>query len=265
MTPYPRIALCVSGQTRSIDSCYKGWFNIFSKISNHIDVFCHFWDYNTIPQQANQILKKNKNQNLGLLTQPVPVTDIEKEQIITRLKPKKICFEKKQKLPENFYRVNHPISWWTVEQFKSMNKCALMKKDYEICNGIRYDIVYRIRSDLVLDLSEINNHKIVPETMYTVHNAFDKDFNTFRISDIFFYSDSNTYDQIADFYKHQQYIDATHVVQKDKKIDFPPEIALYFYVKSIGINVESKSISPLIKRTLEYYKIKGYLDPYETL
>lgn len=257
----PRIALCLSGQPRTWKSCYKNWQSAFSNFGDKIDIFCHFWDYNSLPRQS-YVLGKNSPQTTF---EDVAITDDEKQEIIETLLPKRIEFEPKLTIPSDFYKVKNRVSWWSIDQFNSIMKCAHLKRSYELENRFQYDIVFRLRSDLIFTNQIQMISEIQPNTLHSIQNAFDQHWNTYRISDIFFYADSHTYDQAAAFYKHLRHIDAVYVTRDQSKLDFPPELAFYYHLKSIGVNIKQVWISPLVKRTQEYLDIKGKLDEYETI
>lgn len=257
----PKIALCLSGQARTWKGCYDNWMSTFSPLGNNIDFFCHFWDYNSLPRQSYSM----GNDSSKMMFEDVPLADDEKNEIISVLKPKKIKFESKLTLPENFYNVKNKVSWWSIDQFNSILKCAHLKRSYEIEHKFQYDVVFRMRSDLFFTNQITLDSQILPNTIHSIHNSFDTHWNTYRISDIFFYSDSHTYDQIAGFYKHLRHIDAAYVTRDTSKLDFPPEIAFYYYLKSIGVTVKPVWVNPVIKRTKDYLDIKGHLDEYEVI
>lgn len=257
----PRIALCLSGQARTWKRCHENWISTFYHLGSDVDIFCHFWDYNSLPRQSYTIPGKSA----GMAFEDVPLSDEEKHEIEHVLRPKKLAFEKKLEIQEDFYKVKNKVSWWCIDQFSSMMKCAHLKRSYEIENRFQYDVVFRLRSDLFFTNQITLEPTILPNTLYSVHNSFDRYWNAYRISDIFFYADSHTYDQAAGFYRNLRYLDASYVTRDHKKVDFPPELAFYYYLKSVGIRIKQIMAIPLIKRTQEYLDIKGHLDAYETL
>jgi hypothetical protein len=246
-----KIALCISGQPRTWKRCYQTWFDAVSHLGD-VDVFYHMWDFNTYPNFIAKYVK-------GPL-EDVPLTKNELDEIYETLKPKKFEIASKRTFPRP--SVENPIAWWTQSQFYGLKKAAFIKRQYEIEHDIEYDLACRIRTDLVLDY-KVPDIEIRPNMMYTCVNHHDPEYNTFRVGDIFYYCDSYTYDQMSYFYDAMDYIDATDVLRSP--LVYPPELAFYFYMKSLGINNTSVTVPCKIARTKDYETIKGELAPYEIL
>jgi hypothetical protein len=210
------------------------------------------WDFNTFPNSAATYVKDP--------LKDTPLTKEELEEIHDTLKPKKFEIESKRNFPKP--KVKNPISWWTQSQFYGLKKAAFIKRQYELEQGFEYDLVCRIRTDLLLDY-KISSDPILPNTMYTCVNSHDVEYNTFRVGDIFYYADSYTYDQMSNFYDAFDYIDATDVLRGS--LVYPPELAFYFYMKTMGISNASVTVPCKIARTEEYQTIKGNLAAYEIL
>lgn len=256
-----KIALCLSGQARTWKKCYQNWFDNLSHIPCQIDIFAHFWDYNTMPMQ---VWSKNTTNN-SMKFEDVKLSDFEKNEIVEILKPKNIIFEQKLNIPTNFYKVKNKVSWWTVDQFNSLLKSSIIKKKYELDNNFQYDVVIRMRSDLHFTSKIEIDDPVVENMVYVTHTSWDSTYNSFRISDIFFMADSPTYDQAAAFYDFFPHIDAKYVTNDNNKLHYPPELAFYYYLKSVGINIQGTGLDIKVMRTPEYVAIKGHLDGYEII
>ena len=252
-----RIAICLSGQPRTWKRCYKSWFNAISHLGE-VDVFYHLWNYNTLPNSA-----------AGFMQCELPNVEITKEEeceIYDILQPKACQVESIRTFPvfnSTNSKVENPIAWWTRNQFYGLKKCAFIKREYEIRNNFEYNIVFRFRTDIELNYRVPENFVPKPNTMYTCVNLHDPKYNTYRVGDIFYYADSYTYDQMSNFYDAFNYIDALHVVPNYS--DYPPELAFYYYMKSMGINNVSVTAHSKIIRTEEYKTLKGGLEDYESL
>lgn len=250
-----RIALCISGQPRTWKQCYKTWFDAVSHLGD-VDVFYHLWNYDSLPSLAH-----------GYVKEPLPDVILTREQereIYDTLKPKAFQFSPAKIFPKfnhTSYKVKHPIAWWTRSQFYSLKKCAFLKREYEVQNKFEYDIVCRIRTDLSLNYKLPTDLVVKPNTMYSSVNHHDPEFNTYRIGDIFYFANSYTYDQVSNYYDAFEYIDALDVVPTHKI--FPPEIAFYYYLKSMGISNVSMPVLCKIMRTKQYAELKGTLADYE--
>ena len=226
-----RIALCLSGQPRTWKKCYQTWIDTFSKWGE-IDFFCHLWDFNS---------DTNLVQYQFNLYEETKISNLEKKEILEALKPKKVVFQtKKDNFPEYSKAVINKIAPWSNSQFYGVWRCANLKRQYEIENDFEYDLVVRLRTDLIFgDGIELSN--ISPCTIYGCHsNTYDKEYEVPRFGDIFFFSDSLTYDHISMFYYSLKFIDASHaVLGKSKSYDFPPEIGFYYYLAMSGIKTKT--------------------------
>jgi len=219
-----RVAICLSGQPRSWKKCYENWLlNLFPQVQK--DIFLHLWDYNTLPS--------NFHDNCYFT-----IDDSEKDDILYTLNPKKYLFDSRhinpsgpQEIPKNNF-VSTPIGWWCHSQYYSMWHSSRLKRTYEIENKFEYDLVIRLRTDLILT-NPIHQHLIDPNTVYTVGNGYISKYNRFLIADTFFYSDSFTFDQVNEYYFSLKFIDAKDV--SEGSYEPPPEIGLYPFIKSRGI------------------------------
>lgn len=248
-----KIAICLSGQPRTWEKCYKRWFEIFSS-QGEIDFFFHLWDYNTLPNLL-------ASYNGGMKITDEKISEDEKNRIIETFKPKKFLFEPRKEI--KYWNCELPESQqfgpWCREQFYSIYRASLLKREYEIENSMQYDLVIRLRTDLYI----LDNHKLVkpyPGTLYTSHCSWDENYNCYRVGDIFYYADSYTYDQMAGFFKFLSFV-PTHWVTGQKCP--PPEIAMYFYMANIGILNHPTHISMKVMRDQKVLDIKGKLDNYE--
>lgn len=256
-----KIAICLSGQARTWKKCHDNWKHNLSHLDADIDFFIHFWDYDTMPRQ---VWTRNSTGN-NITFEDVLLGKDAIEEISNVLQPKSATFEPKICNRDDFYEVKNRIAWWTVDQFDSMMKCANLKRNHEINTGEKYDAVIRMRSDLFFSTS-IEIPKIPKaNTVYVTHPLWDREWGAFRISDIFFFADSMTYDQAASFYDHMPFIDAAHVTGDENKIGYPPELALYYYFKSCGMNILPVWPGIKVMRSVEYIQVKGKLDPYECI
>jgi hypothetical protein len=248
-----RIAFCISGQPRTWKKCYQSWFDAFSHLGT-IDTFYHIWDYNSHPNAALSLLKKPKLDNYPIILEEI-------EEIYDTLKPKNHQVQSEKVFSES--KVQNPIAWWSKPQFYGIKKAAFLKREYEIENNFEYDLVCRIRTDLMLPSTVVIPSIIEPNTLYTCMNHHDPEYKIFRIADIFYCADSYTYDQMSNFYYALDYIDATHVVRNS--LHYSPETAFYYFMKTMGIRNHSMFVDCKVARTEEYAKLKGHLDGYEVL
>lgn len=255
MEKHVKIAFCISGQPRTWKRAYPTWFEHLSHLGD-IDVFYHMWDFNTHPSMA-VVLKP------GQPLQENQITVHELQEIHDLLKPKKYQIQGRR----NFVKpsVKNPIALWTRPQFYGIRKAAFLKREYEIENNFEYDLVFRLRTDLVLTHKINIEYDITPNTLYTCMNNYDPEYETFRVGDIFYFADSYTYDQISNFYYGLDYIDATWPLSKTGVSPYPPELAFYYYMKTLNVSNFVNTIDCKVARDVEYQALKGHLDGYETL
>jgi hypothetical protein len=247
-----RIALCVSGQPRTWEKCYTSWFNLVSHLGD-VDVFCHLLDFNTLPSVSSSVtLATDCN---------TPVSQNELDKMIHTLKPKLYKIDTARLLPSPVSK--YPVAAWARSQFCGLKYCAMLRRQYEIDNNFQYDVVVRVRPDALLH-GTIDATDIQHNTIYSCSNAFLGPDSGFRLSDICFYANSYAYDQLANFYNATGYINAKTAFCVDSSND-PPEMFLYYYLKSIGLHNKISSIYPKLVRTAEYVSIMGQLHEHEML
>jgi hypothetical protein len=247
-----RVAFCISGQPRTWEKCFSTW-NMGKDID--VDIFFHLWDYNTEPN----IVAVKANKTLST----IKVSQEEKNKIVETLKPKKYFFDSRliDNTEKNEY-VKEPLGWWCRSQFYSLWYCAQLKRQYEIENNFEYDLVFRFRTDLFFESVISIPDTVNPNTLYSSYNGWMNNVLRFMIGDTFYFSDSYTYDQVAEFFFALNYIDTYNVVQPNIACP-PPEVALYPFIKSMGIKNISTHQHFKIMRTESYREILGELNPYE--
>jgi len=222
-----------------------------------VDLFFHLWDYNSHPQLRAEFIDGRPKE--------IPLSEDEKARIVSTLKPKKFLFESKKDVSQT--GPTNVVSWFAHEQFYSLWRAATLKREHEMENDFEYDVVVRLRSDLFFSggfTSPVRADTMLPSTIHSVHNSIDATNGVMRIGDIFFMSDSLTYDHIAMFYDSFRYIDALSVMPSEPI--FPPELALFYYCASIGVdNVPLPHIDFKIMRDAEHLARAGKLEQYETV
>jgi len=257
-----RIALCINGQPRTWERCYQNWFDsIFPGVEK--DVFFHLWDYNSLPSVINSTPGAPPNYNNK-------ISEDEKLRIVDALKPKKYKFDDNDQpnghdepsFLNEFVKI--PLGWWCRNQYYSLWYASQLKRQYELENNFEYDIVFRIRTDLVFDKLVDVPDKLQYNAIYSTHNGWVEDTGTFMIGDTFYFADSFTYDQIAQFIHGLDFIDTFHVIDRDKTFA-PPEVGFYPFIRSLGIKNINFPQKFKIARTQEYLDIKKELFFYETL
>lgn len=257
-----KIALCISGQPRTWKQCHGNWFENFHG-GHDIDTFFHFWDYNTYASRVNVQIGRKNNPD-------IPITEQEKEEIVTTLKPKKYYFDSRKLNPttdrdENLYTkyVKTPIGWWCRSQFYSQWYVSKLRRQYEVENNFEYDFVLRWRTDIMVKRPIHFPDVVKPNTMYTTHNGWMNNVKCFQVGDMLFGADSFTFDQISNLVEAFNFFDTHHIVPGDINCP-PPEVVIYPFIKSLGIRNQDWAQSFKTYRTQDYINIRGYVEDYET-
>lgn len=257
-----KIAVCLNGQPRTWERCIDSWFDLFSRFEDaEVDYFYHMWDFNSLPQIVNDLT-------------PQVVDAAELERLRSRLQPKKYLIEdhaKSMKVIEDIKLAGEQYSisggtpvHWTGSQFYSTMRSAHLKREYEIEQGFQYDICFRLRTDLYFGKEAIDHFldefdMPEPNTIYSCHNGHADVFPWFRIGDIFYYSDSNTFDKLGDFYRWLPVIG----IRPFGSDNNPPEVPFAFFVQMMLIKNSNKNVDPKVMRTNDYLQLKGSLGGHE--
>jgi len=223
-----RIAICFSGQLRTWRKCINTWDNILKHngSNDNIDVFCQIWDFNTIPNSVGPRGDQTQRDN-------IIVSKDEIAELIDILKPKKILIESNKDLKpmsEDQAITYSPF----LSQFYSIMRASRLKKEYEIENNIMYDVVVRARYDsyYISNISDFYKN-VSPRTMHGFHFGWNELKKVGRMGDICWFSDSMTYDVIADYYLNLKYIKKTWFR------DVVPESVFFHYLKKSNIIIDN--------------------------
>ena len=224
-----RIAICFSGQPRTWRKCIESWQNnLFAGLDN-IDIFCHIWDFNTLP---NSII-------VGKEVKNIPVSSEEIDELFAILKPVKFKIESAREFPlmKETQVIRTPSF---LSQYYGIMNAARLKREFEIENDIEYDVVIKMRYDALIrspiEISQdIDNH-----SMYCFHYSWDSIKNTGRVGDIFWYAGSETYDIIADYLINISAIDDRFFKLPDGSLnpDIAVESIFYHYIRKNDINLK---------------------------
>lgn len=255
-----KIAVCFSGQVRTWKYCYQNWIDNLTPLGE-VDYFCHFWDYNSVPEGAKK--------GYAVVPDDVLLSAEEKQSFIDMLKPKIIEFESKKvelstTQSDTWYskRIKNKLLLLQRNQFYSLMKSASLKRQYELENNFEYDVVIRMRPDSIFT-SIPNIEKTKPNILYAMHRNFSPHMDRFSIGDVCFHCDSFTFDQTSWFINMIRLTDQLDVVDVSSQII--PEIAFYYYIKSIGITLSDSEINPMVVVTVDSMARKGFLQANEIL
>lgn len=246
-----KIALCISGQPRSIEENFK---NISSKLlGSNVDVFVHTWfDEKNIDRKFYQIngyseFDKNIEQKTFLRKDT-------KEIIQDLYKPKSMIIEKQKAfIPEELaFRKNTPAGneidnpyrnkWfirpqYMLSMFYSIMKSNSLKKEYELQNSFIYDCVIRCRFDLNITSNKINFNESNMDLIHLMRHSH----CSYSYHDVFGYSNSKNMDTYSDLFK---YVDNYY----HNGIEFCPEIMLGWHIINNNIKIKNMNFNYKIVR-----------------
>jgi len=264
-----RIALCFSGQLRTWRKTmpqFKKFIGILEDKGHMVDVFCHMWNFNTYPNaiahkfmdfSSQQIVEQGEiDQLINELTPKIFLieTELESKQVQEQiLNPPRSNIIKLQ------YGINH-FGHFFAPQFYSIMRSAYLKRKYESDHDIVYDCCFRLRYDLLLPDDQLEYFfKFSTEfqqpqnnTIYSVHNHKVNSHPFFRVGDIFWFSNSNTFDRICDFVRWLRLFGKNALSNDNPFI----ESVFFYYLKSINLNLHMLCTDPAIARSDDYAELR---------
>ena len=255
-----KIAICMSGQLRTWDKCYQNIFKIVNKLERKeasIDFFCHSWDFES---ESSPVVANTGNDEVFIHNEETL------DKVLTTYRPKDYLFENYEKnqyvvdfiKKEGYkYKNQTPITW-SSQQFYSMMRASEIKRKYEIENNLQYDVCIRLRYDQYIPESQMDYiismiFSVEKNTVMTMHNRPHSTYPFTVYGDVFWISDSLTYDKIAMFYKSLPTID--HKLFKEGT-NTPPENVLTHFIKESNIKNKEMMIDIRICKTKEFIKRK---------
>lgn len=189
-----RIAVCLSGQPRTIKYCTESILDYFGEV----DYFCHVWDYNDY---------KVKNKETGKVEWKREKVDIDEiNSDIDKFKPLSRMIGSVTDLGDKRFG-------WDSLLFSHLMSIN-MKKQWEIKHDFRYDWVIKSRYDLVYnygkkfkisDRAKIQGEYYSNLDLFTAHTGrMHHEFSQINISDVSYYGSSEAMDVAADLYWYVQ-------------------------------------------------------------
>lgn len=186
-----RVALCLSGQMRTYERCYS---NLKKYILEPLrpDVFIHTWEKKGIWTQAKNF-KSIKDEYVDIkklkdLYNPKCIEIDEFAHYYTEeLKGVKVPETLKQKEPKHYKG--------TLPMFYKIWACNQLKTDWEERHQFEYDVVIRLRPDLLLH-EELPNFTLNRPDIIWHNTAHKGEYNTpyWQVSDKFVISNSKNMD-----------------------------------------------------------------------
>lgn len=261
-----KAAFCFSGQLRTWKDCYPTWKKLMDQFDTPPDIFCHIWDFNSNTGRIDSLTKE---------THIEKVSPEEIQSYLDTLKPAKYIIEGQDKSYEvNLFThmkiqsllQNKDIQnsiFWAGSQFYGIMYSSFLKREFEMENNFEYDVCFRLRNDLFFSDADIEilfnrsiklNNMFIPitiindNTIYSVHSSTSYDWPYVNIGDIFFFGNSQTYDNFSLFYYRLPDI----FVKSFKCKLLKPESYLFFYLKSLLYHHIPLVCDPKIMRDKNY-------------
>jgi hypothetical protein len=202
-----KIAVCLSGQFRTGEHALKSALNFFQ--GHDCDYFCHSWQDNNMRIAGTAGFRK--------LIETVD-THHSKEYIQSilneKIKPKKLIIDDHSRgsIPDN--------GPWS-EMFYSLMIANWLKKEYEVENNFKYDLVVKTRYDFVYPPNSTfqpASYKNEPLTDHLEIFTYNKnrmymEYSRINASDTVFYGSSNAMDIFCDIYRYLGYRNLTVNIQ----------------------------------------------------
>lgn len=210
-----KVALCLSGQTRTFSSCYASWLKyIIDPLKP--DIFVHTWLYSgKYRRRAEDFHYTAKPFDYGRYDEALSDRFLVDQSFLRLLKPKKCSVEFPDR--ERFMRLlpaDRGSFFNSLMMHYSIGRANDLKREYECELGFRYDVVIRLRFDLRVVHLEIEDHlggTILPRNQLmpavarkTSGNMVDYRFREesgFMINDQFAYGSSEAMDWYSSVYK----------------------------------------------------------------
>lgn len=238
------IALCISGQMRTYRKCYGFLMeNIINPLEP--DIFIHTWREQGGTTKADidvaDYYDPVTEQRLDRLYSPIAahVEDFDDEYFTQK---DGVAIPKKLKEETNHWKGNIPL-------FYKMYACNELKSRHENRNGFEYDIVIKIRPDLIV--SEPIPEKVFNEPNTLWHSEYGID-TTMQVSDKFAISSSENIDYYTSVWEHLNDYWENPLGDGMSKNIRVGERLMRHHLEKKNINVDSFSSHCKILRTRQY-------------
>lgn len=256
---YKKIAICISG----IPKFWTHAKNSIQKYFPNADVFVHMWniDESTINNIKNGIsdgLVPNNHGDVYRRQSYKNYTQLDESTLINNFSPKKYVIEDLNNYKSNFETIRQKLisqaehlshastNVAMISMFYGIEQATQLKKQYELENNFKYDIVIRMRFDS--NIHPINNFqdtsRIRSTLMYSdqiiIQNKywwleFDQDTVVIPVGndydglcDQFWFTSSNLFDEISYVYSNLE-----NIIKLCKK--YHPETVFKYHLKDTKI------------------------------
>jgi hypothetical protein len=219
-TRFGKVAICISGLMRTGLLAYPSFNEFFSDLD--ADVFYHTWETSDVDVAHINKLYKPVNYRID---KPFPLTD--------------------------------EMGAHTMGSFGNMLYSIMManelKKQHEIENNFRYDLVIKTRFDLVYrPTMRFPDYPYFPRTIYSPHGSngyVHTDMEHTGINDVIFWGDSQSMDIATNVYMYYKHVALVANQQILSGISFDPE-DIYF---SAGQLIQHRGV----RRNIHFHRYTG--------
>lgn len=172
-----KIAICLSGQMRTAIYAWPNIKKFLGKLIDSTDFFIHTWDINSDkPVFGDQTFLRKKF--------IIPNNDL--LEYIDIYKPKKYEIE-------SVYCGNEGSFQW-----HSITKSIQLKQEYENINGVTYDIVIKLRPDMIVH-PNISIDNIIAQLDFTDNVLFSNDVTNGIPDDVIWFASSEVMNAISKY------------------------------------------------------------------
>lgn len=218
-----KIAVCLSGQLREWEYGWENqkWFWTKNK-DFKVDFFAHTWDYS----KDRPALSKGYTRR--------DITKSEYDKFVECFDIKKSIYDTK-KITE-FQGSDH---WGGL--FYSFVQSIILKREYEIENGLEYDLVIKSRPDVVFHPDMFLHPQPYDDgTVYTTHGGLmPPEFNMMNFNDCVFAANSRTMDKLINLFHYRMH---KINVEEDNVHPMGPGTLMNEYFRDFGLYPKAGSL-----------------------
>lgn len=224
-----KIAICFSGMVRTGVEAQSSIKNFIGELWDSCDFFIHTWNLD-----YHNVLTGESPEHFG---QVHPTTELD----ISKLKQLESVYNMRSSEIDDYWATMNSLSslfqnyvksdQWIIPWFYSWHKSILLKKKHEAMNSFKYDVVVKLRPDVIF-----NNKLRLKDYIDSLNkddfgiNMIADDWGNMIADDIVFVSSGDIHDRVSDWWIHRL---VTGEYQKTDKNTFG-----YFFdfIKQRGAN-----------------------------
>ena len=269
-----KVALCFSGQPRAWKIALDSIQSFIAEFETPPDIFMHVWDFNTTSNHVNNVSE-------GKLHKHTLIEEEELEELKNAYNPISIQIEDRyvseaasdlalERISSIRKKDVNPLGSpnYLAPQYYGIKKASQLKLEHEINNNFTYDIVIRMRYDGFISQEDIllfhHSDLVVPKPLNILsnHTTEMSELPFITVGDIFFFSDSLTYDIISQYIDYLPY---TYEASAHSPNHAPPHTLFSLYLQSMFLDINPILCNVMIARSDNYFdKLKHYKkEPYD--